>query len=449
MEQFSVKLSGLNQRVDEEQNIVTSLGRIESDIRSVMNSLSFEISSKANLKNILKQLADNVDECESDMKTMRSVLKNVRDKYEKTENRICGKVNDHTITKEEIWSALTTVGQGLAMNAIFPGTGMVWICHEILKDEDWKGEMDIGKFEKKIWEKERKEISSASYEYENGKWVKKEAKKDDDKKEKTTAQKRKDILESVKIWSGSIGKEGSLLHFGKDGDVETEWGKYTYSADVLKAEASASGYVGLGGAGGKVGVSVTALSLAAGGQLGSDMLGAHGSVGVDVGKASAEASADFKWMNEDGKFSPNVGVSGSLEAIAAEASAKVGADILGTEINGKASVNFGIGAHADIGFRNGKFKFDVGASVGVGASVDLEIDVSGTIDAVVEHAQDIGNAAKEAYETVSNAVSEVADAASNAYNNAKDAVSDFAGDVADGWNKGWATVKSGVKGWFD
>lgn len=449
MGQFSVKISGLSQRIEEEKKMQQQLGSIESDICSVRCSLGFKVRSKAKLSNVLKSLENDVDSYEADMKMMRFVLQNVRDEYEKTENRICGKINDYTITAEDVRKAIVTVGQGLAISATSPVAGLLWMVNEILKDEEIETKSEFGKYKSNIWERERPSVSEDSYVYENGKWVKKEEKeKDNTKKEKTDAQKRKDILESITIWSGSIGKEGSLLHFGKDGDVETDWGNYTYSADFMKAEWKASGDVGLGGLGGEIGVALTAFSAAAGGQWGSDMLGLHGNIGVDVGKAEAKVSGDLKWMDEDGNFDPNVSISGSLEAIAAEVSGEVGVDLAGTEINAKGTVNIGIGAHADIGYKDGKFNFDVGASLGIGVSVDLEIDVSGTVDMIVDHAADIGNAAKEAYNMATEAVGQVADAAYNVYNDVVDSVSDFAGDVADGLKEGWSTVTGWVSNWF-
>lgn len=449
MEQFSVKLSGLNQRISEEDKIIKGLSSAESELWSVRNSLSFQISSKANLQNALKSLAQQVGEYESDMRTMRSVLNNVHDQYEKTERRICGYVNDHPISTEDIWEAVTTIGKGVAISAINPAIGMGWLINEILKDEEWETESKWGKYEHTLWDKLDKKKKDNKlkehYEWEDGHFVKKD--KDDNDSgntEKTAAQKRKDILDSITIWSGSVSKEGSLLHFGKDGDVETDWGKYSYSADFMKAEANASAYVGLGGIGCEAGIGLTAFTTQAAAQLGSDMFGAHVKGQIDVGKAELSGKVKVGLTNEDGAFDPSVSAGFNMEAIAAEASGKVGVDIAGTDIDVTGSVNFGIGAHADFGYDNGKLSLDIGASLGVGASVKLEVDVSGTVDMIVDHAADIGNAAVDAY-----------NAAADFVGDAANAVGDFAGDVADGignalssagdsLSKGWNTFKS----WF-
>jgi hypothetical protein len=82
-----------------------------------------------------------------------------------------------------------------------------------------------------------------------------------------------------------------------------------------------------------------------------------------------------------------VKVGASAEAIAGEISGKVGAKVLGTDVGVSGSLNYGVGAHANIGFSDGKLSLDVGATLGVGASVKLDIDVSGTVNAVCDGAK--------------------------------------------------------------
>ena len=52
-------------------------------------------------------------------------------------------------------------------------------------------------------------------------------------------------------------------------------------------------------------------------------------------------------------------------------------------------MNFGIGAHADIGIVDHKIKCDIGASLGVGASIGFEIDTGGVVNAVSDMAKAI------------------------------------------------------------
>lgn len=439
MENFAVKLSGLSQGIEEEQKLEGQLSALESDIRSVRNGLGFEIRGKANLQNTLKRLADDVNHHEADMKQLRRSLARVHDEYEKTERRICGYVNDHPITKEDVQEAITTVGTGYAISALFgPVVGTGWLINEILKDEEWEIKYDVPSYGQKLWDKwggDKKDakdnlgklkgeyyVSKKAEEYDRLK-KEREANKSEEEKQKDKERKKKtDMLENITIWSGSMKKEGSLLHFGKDGDVETDWGNYSYSADFMKAEASATAKITGGGMEAEVGVAISAFTAEAAGQLGNDMLGLHGKVGVEAGKAEAKGSVGVGIWDENGNFDPKLSAKLSAEAIAAEVSGSVGVDLAGVKVDAKGSLNFGIGAHADIGYKDGKFSFDLGASLGVGASIKFDVDISGAVEYVGNAAADIANAA-------GNFVSDVGKGLNN---------------IGKGFGKGWKTVT----GWF-
>ena len=107
---------------------------------------------------------------------------------------------------------------------------------------------------------------------------------------------------------------------------------------------------------------------------------------------------------EDGKLQPQLGVSASAEAIAAEVSGNVDVNILGGEVGVNGSVNFGVGAHADLGFKDGVVKVDLGASLGVGVSVGFEADIGGAVNTVVSGAEsawnDVTDAATDAWSEV-------------------------------------------------
>lgn len=439
MENFAVKLSGLRQGIEEEQKMEGQLSALESDIRSVRNGLGFQIKGKANLQNTLKRLADDVNYYESDIKQLRRTLEEVHDEYEKTERRICGYVNDHPITKEDVEEALTTVGEGYAISALFgPVVGTGWLIKEILKDEEREIKHEVPSYEHKLWDKwggdkKDKKDNLAKYktefylnkeaeERDRLKKAKEESKSEEEKEEDKKRKKKTDFLENITIWSGSIKKEGSLLHFGKDGDVETDWGNYSYSADFMKAEASGSLEITGGGIEAEIGVALSAFTAEAEAQLGSDMLGLHGKAGIEAGKAEAKGSLGVGLWDENGNFNPKTSVELSAEAIVAEASLTGGVDIGGVKVDAKGSVNFGLGAHADIGLRDGKFSVDIGASLGVGASIKFDVDISGAI----EYAGD-------------------------ALNEVGEAIGDFVGDVGKGLNdigKGFSNGCKTIAGWF-
>lgn len=121
--------------------------------------------------------------------------------------------------------------------------------------------------------------------------------------------------------------------------------------------------------------------------LGDENLGLNTEVGVTAGKVGGKGEVNAQLFSEDGKLDVQMNAEAKLEAIAVEAEGSVGVNILGGEVEASAGVNVGIGAHAEVGYKDGKFKFDVGASLGVGVSVDVEVDVGGMVDTVVDGAQ--------------------------------------------------------------
>lgn len=207
-----------------------------------------------------------------------------------------------------------------------------------------------------------------------------------------------------------LKREATLLEASREASVSKSIfeGKYKYgegneiSAKVGNAEAHASlaaGLYVLDGNGNKifspgvdaeVGTSVTALEVDWKQQwVGDKNLGLNTDAKVTVGKAEAQASATGQIFGKDGKLNVQAGVKGSAEAIAAKAEGKVGLNVAGGEVSAKGGVQVGIGAHADVGYRNGVIKCDVGAAIGVGVSLDVEVDVGGMVNTVVGKARSI------------------------------------------------------------
>lgn len=96
-----------------------------------------------------------------------------------------------------------------------------------------------------------------------------------------------------------------------------------------------------------------------------------------------------------GKLDIQLGVSVKAEAIAAVTEASAGVNVLGGEVGVKGSVNVGIGAHADVGYRDGIFKVAIGASLGVGASLSVDVDIDGMINTVTDTAETAWNGIKD------------------------------------------------------
>ena len=172
-----------------------------------------------------------------------------------------------------------------------------------------------------------------------------------------------------------------------------DWGKVDVTVGEAEAHTGVSAGLYVIGADGEkkfspgvnaeVGASVTALEVGWENQLlGDENFGLNADAKVTVGKAEAKADATAQIFGDDGKLDVQLGASAKAEAIAAEAEASAGVNVLGGEVGVKGSVNVGVGAHADVGYRDGIFKVDIGASLGIGASVAFDVDVGGMVDTI-------------------------------------------------------------------
>lgn len=210
--------------------------------------------------------------------------------------------------------------------------------------------------------------------------------------------------------------EGSVLDGKLSGSSEHAEG--SLEGKVLTGEAHASAAAGLyvyskdkdgnvvktfsPGVSAEVGASASVLEGSAEGRLGlgenKNMLGVYGDVDAKV--LSAEAK---------GKVAVNaheVYAGASAEANLVKVSGSAGVAVLGTDVGVTAGVKVGVGAHAEVGYTDGKFKVDIGAAVGVGFDLGLEVDVSGTVDAVCDIASSIADGAEDLFDGTMNAVSD-------------------------------------------
>lgn len=236
---------------------------------------------------------------------------------------------------------------------------------------------------------------------------------------------RKDLYDDEKYYdedgkeiskeeAGFLDRQATILEHKKevsaskslfDGEYDYGSGKVSATMGEAEAHASASGGFYVVGNDGKkrfspgvsaeVGVSVTALEAEWNQQwLGNEQFGLNSDVGVTIGKAGAEASGQVQIFGDDGKVNLQANVEAKAEAIAAEAEGSIGLNVLGGEVGVKGSVNVGVGAHAEIGVKDGVVKCDIGASLGVGFSFGFEVDVGGMVDSVTDIASSAWNGIK-------------------------------------------------------
>lgn len=233
-----------------------------------------------------------------------------------------------------------------------------------------------------------------------------------------------DQAETLHMVEYGVSEGISLYHL--DGSLEGPYGSLNGEVNFLNAEASATAYAGLFTADGKfapgvgveAGASVSLFTAEGEARLGNQYLGAYVNGNVEVCSASLEGSISAGLYNSEGKFDPSLGAGVSAEAILAQAEGSVGGTVLGTDIGVTGSVGVGAGAHANIGLQDGVLSFEVGAYLGVGATVGFDIDFNDTYDTIV-------NAWDDASDWVCDRADDFCDWASDTWDDVTDAGAEF------------------------
>ncbi len=196
-----------------------------------------------------------------------------------------------------------------------------------------------------------------------------------------------EIPVDVYLWSAGVTSAGYL--FGSSsGSFDSGFASGGYSSGFGYAEGEADAHIGSGGIGASAEGSFSLYHGEVDSTVGDEDANVHFSGGVDLGEGKAGVDVNAGLLDENGKFNPDVHLEGELGVYAASVEGTAGFDVGGVGVDVTGELNFGIGVHADVGFEDGKFYFDVGASFGVGGSVKMEVDMSGFFE-------DVGNNLKE------------------------------------------------------
>jgi len=365
MAEFSVKTDRAKIQADDEQKLINELSKLEDRIRSVSGSLSFEIAAKANIRSRLNNAANRVDAHRGGMSNMHSALTGVIRNYESTEQRITGNAKAD-VTRKQDGKNPGGGKSGIEINdwkdfVLFPIDGIIdvnlipGVPSPSILPIIWDAIMDG----KEIKEAIEEAIENAKDTIIDKSSFEAEAKVDGALYKNEISCENGSLGVSVSAYEAYASAEGGL--FSKDDD-----GNLIFDPKVAA----------------KVGASYTLLNVAGEYAVGNDMLGAGVSGDVTVGKVSGQVEAEASLMGEDGSFNPHAKLEASAEAILVDAKAQAGVTVLGTEAKVEGSVNIGVGAHANFEVGDGKIACDIGASLGIGASVKFSIDYGGTVDAV-------------------------------------------------------------------
>lgn len=225
-------------------------------------------------------------------------------------------------------------------------------------------------------------------------------------------------------WEQSVG----VSYWSADGSIEGAYGSLSGEVGFLNAGAGVNAYAGLfdadgnfaPGFGASAEASVSLFEASGEGRLGNQYLGLYGTAGVEVCSATAEASVDIGLYDSTGAFNPSLAAGLSAEAVLAQVEGSAGVTLMGTDIGVNGSIGFGAGAHANVGLQDGVLTLELGAYLGVGATVGFEVDFGGAYDTMVD-----------AWDATTEFVGDAWDATTDFVSDAWDATTDFVDDAWD------------------
>lgn len=431
MSRFDVDTDGLKSAAGRCDGISDSIINLGNQIRDVKYSLDNEMGRYSGVISALNTCYENSRRCGYRVSQFGNVGTRIANEYANTENSISGNISldkfGNAVNLRKIFNPQVLLDFlhkfPFGPRFLFPfiiGTGPISALSYMIDAiyADPSGAATDIHVKHKFWEPDGKKYK---WDSDKKKWIEEDSKDKDGKSHTKEYSLEREWDPKAKKWveaaekekkTGFAGMEKEVkLHeweantpsdefWSASGSMEGEYGKLEGSVDVAKYETHASAYAGLLTAGGAVGASFTAFSATGLAELGDDNLGLYASGTVTAGKVGAEASGSIGLFDKYGNVNPNAEIGVSAEAIGGEVSASAGAKVLGTDVGVTGSLNYGVGAHANVGFSDGKLSLDVGATLGVGASVKLDIDVSGTVNAVCDGAKAAWDGAKSIWNSI-------------------------------------------------
>ena len=413
MARIYIEPAGVRRALASEADLTVKLNRLAHDVENVRSAMDYRIAGQAAISARLRDVSEQAAKEAKGVANVRNCLEQALSRYERTENANLGRTQASSSDGEPSGTGdggrtlaewLRLIGTVLPPGSLFPGIGPavsllsfllpllsnpvdVTRRRGILMDDDENGKIKTGG-EKKLFDSDADDFaSSKSYvDLKTGKVT--EVDPNDEKAVKEFEEHNQDAIEvDAKFFSVGAGTSFSL--YGDKTEVTGKYGGTEASIDFGKMEAEAGAYIGSLGLGAAAGASITAFSAEEKAYLGTESLNVYEELGVSAGRLEAKAAVNAGLTDKDGKFNPSLYAGASAEAIAGELRGKVGVNALGADVGIEGSVNYGVGAHANVGMHDGKISVDIGVSLGVGGSVKLDVDVSGTIEAVHNKAQEV------------------------------------------------------------
>lgn len=449
MDEFKVKVGQVRSASAESKQMAGELSDIQNSLYGVRSRLSFRISHRERIDRRLIQQGLELETEKKKMNQVASALSDIADQYEKTEKELCGQESGTGILGDfefaHIIGPLILVGPGgqlVIPKPVIPGilnlrvpvsqkffpliglggdgssdqinSAVNWLTSnfgnkETKREPVDKFDADTGELGNvaetlddkisKFKDDHTRELKSSKKEYDTVTHTWKTIDEMDENAVDAFDKGLKKGKMEAAVKAG-VGVSAAASIWGAEAGVSGKYGHASAEAYVGKAEATAEGYAGLyqrnpttgefefkPGIGGSIGASVTAFSAEEEAVLGGDMLGVYAKSSQTIGRAEAKAEGSIGLYDAEGKLNPSAYVGVSGEAIGGEITGAVGGKILGADVGVSGSLNYGIGGHVNAGFHDGKLSLDIGATLGVGASVKLEVDIGGTVNTVCDGAR--------------------------------------------------------------
>ena len=404
MSEFKIKFKKARGEIGDHQNMLRNLGNAYDRVGSVNNDLDWDVSKKRQIKQRLRQCEDALQEQRNKMELLMQSLEEIFNLYESTESALC---DVKLIQPEEKkWYEYTKHKGGYKIKSkdidLLDKNSIIWTKlsnnQNIANSNGFQKAEQMRDKAKDYIKDNLTKKGTITYDSANKTFNYQDVDLDDanavDQFDKDMQSKK--LATDVKAYSvGDTFVDWSAWHVDNSTDLNTPW---TLSADAAKTNVYAEAYGGLfhqdpttgqrsflPGIGVMAGASFSALTASAYGDFGSDLLGAYVGTTQTVGKIGANAGAQLGFSKDaQGKTNFNAYAGASAGAYLYEGTATAGVKVLGTDVGVSGSLNVGVGAHANAGFKDGVLSVDIGASLGVGGSVSLSVDVSGTVDAVCD-----------------------------------------------------------------
>lgn len=384
MDEFKIKLSRVRNAVQEQNNIAKQMRRLEDEVRKAYNRLDFEVAQKREVKKRLQAAGDDISAEYNSLYKAARALGNIANAYERADLKLVGK-------KPKKGTITPVTAAGIVLGGMFGPPFTIFLLtgggYDLIKgplktlfdDAETESGWKAGVSNPFDWSENQKEKSKWSHNKKN--------------------LGDSEIDPAVKFFD--YHKGGSKSLFSDENLVGDEEGTHVKTNfDIAKGEANLDVYGGLYGIdpktgkkviraalGAEMGVAFSGIAMSEEMQWGDKNWGAYAGSTQTLGRAELNGDAVIGLRDAEGDINPTIHGSASAEAIGAEMTAKGGLKIGGTDIGVEGSVNYGIGGHAEFGLKDGKFSADIGVSFGLGVGFGLELDMTGTVEAIVDKAE--------------------------------------------------------------